>query len=181
MDFNEKTITSQEIFTGKIIKVRLDTVQLPDGGRSTREIVEHQGAVAILALDEDKNIWMVKQFRKPLEKVLLEIPAGTMEKGENPLACAARELEEETGLKAARWDKVLSYYSAPGFCNEYLHIYLARELSPGKVNLDPDEFVEPLKIPLQEAYRKIFTGDLIDGKSIIAIQYVIQKYGEGSL
>jgi len=173
MDLTEKTIGTKEIFTGRIIKVRVDTVRLPDGGESTREVVEHAGAVGVVAVDNDNNIIMVRQYRKPVEGVLLEIPAGTMEKGEDPLLCAQRELKEETGFTAEHWNKILSYYSAPGFTDEYLHLYLASDLTGGEIALDDDEFVETVRLPLSEAYRMIFEGHIADGKSIIGIQYAI--------
>ncbi|MEN6459836.1 MAG: NUDIX hydrolase [Syntrophomonas sp.] len=175
MDLTEKTIDSQEIFTGRIIKVRVDTVTIPDGKQSTREIVEHRGAVAIVAVYEDGNICMVRQYRKPVEKVLLEIPAGTMENNEDPLECAKRELAEETGLRAEHWEKILFYYSAPGFSDERLYLYLATGLTAGVTNLDSDEFIEVEKIPLKKAYDMIFDGTIIDGKSIIGIQYAFNK------
>ncbi|HOQ09100.1 MAG TPA: NUDIX hydrolase [Syntrophomonadaceae bacterium] len=174
MDLYEKTISSQQIFAGRIINVRVDTVELPDGSTSTREIVAHAGAVAILPVDKDGTVWLVRQYRKPVEKVLLEIPAGTMEPGEEPRDCAIRELEEETGLQAAVWEPIVSYYSAPGFCDEQLHLYLARDLSRGSSHTDRDEFVEVVKMSLAEAYEAIFKGEIIDGKSIIAIQYAYQ-------
>ena len=173
MDLSEKTIGTKEIFAGRIIKVRVDTVRLPDGGESTREVVEHAGAVGVVAVDNDNNIIMVRQYRKPVEGVLLEIPAGTMEKGEDPLLCAQRELKEETGFTAEHWNKILSYYSAPGFTDEYLHLYLASDLTGGEIALDDDEFVETVRLPLSEAYRMIFEGHIADGKSIIGIQYAI--------
>jgi len=175
MDLKEETISSSEIFTGKIIKLRVDDVLLPDSRVSTREIVEHAGAVAIIALDEEENIIMVRQYRKPVEQVLLEIPAGTLEADEDPLACAQRELREETGLTADHWQKILSYYSAPGFCNEKLHIYLARGLHEGQDDTDEDEFVETLRLPLRDAYQMIFTGEVEDGKSIIGLQFACQN------
>jgi ADP-ribose pyrophosphatase len=172
MNFEEKTKSSLNIFKGRIIKVRVDTVELPDGRESTREIVEHSGAVAIAAVDEKNNLIMVRQYRKPLERVLLEIPAGTMEKGEEPLLCAQRELEEETGFLAQKWDYVLSYYSAPGFCDEQLHLYIAQDMKAGTARPDGDEFLETVAVPIHEAYDMIFQGQIIDGKSIIGIQYV---------
>ncbi|MDD4802683.1 MAG: NUDIX hydrolase [Syntrophomonas sp.] len=175
MDFNEKTLQTQEIFSGRIIKVRVDTVSLPNGRQSTREVVEHAGAVAVVAVDDDHNIIMVRQYRKPVERVLLEIPAGTMEKDEEPLLCAQRELREETGFTAHFWEKILSYYSAPGFTDEYLHLYLARGLSKGATDPDQDEFVETVCLPLQEAGNMIYGGEIIDGKSIIGIQYAINR------
>lgn len=175
MDLTEKTIHSEEIFNGRIIKVKVDTVTIPDGKQSKREIVEHRGAVAIVAVYEDGNVCMVRQYRKPVEKVLLEIPAGTMEDHEDPLECAKRELAEETGLRAKDWEKILYYYTSPGFSNELLYIYLATGLTPGDTNLDSDEFIEVEKIPLKKAYDMIFAGTITDGKSIIGIQYAFNK------
>jgi ADP-ribose pyrophosphatase len=175
MDFEEKTVSSREIFQGKIVKLRVDTVVLPDSRQSTREVVEHAGAVAIVALDENRNIIMVRQYRKPVEEVLLEIPAGTLEANEDPLVCAQRELQEETGFTAEHWQKILAYYSAPGFCNERLHLYLASGLHPGEGHTDDDEFIEMVRIPLQDAYQLIFTGKIQDGKSIIGLQYACRQ------
>lgn len=172
MHLEEKTIASQSIFKGRIIEVKLDRVLLPDGNESTRELVLHAGAVAIIAIDAEDNIYLVRQYRKPLERILTEIPAGTLEAGEDPLHCAQRELEEEVGMRAEHWQKLLSYYSAPGFCNEVLHIFLATGLTAGKSNPDCDEFVEAVVMPLKRAYEAISQGQIVDGKSIIAIQTV---------
>lgn len=175
MNFGEKTISSTPIFEGRILKLKVDEVILPDGSKSKREIVEHRGAVAILAVDEQNNIWMVRQYRKPVEQVLLEIPAGTLEENEEPLECAKRELLEETGLAAGQWDYFISYFSAPGFCNEKLHLYIARDLKvQQELKADTDEFIEITRIPLPQAYQKVMAGEIMDGKSIIAIQYAYQ-------
>ena len=179
MNFEEKTITSEKIFSGRIVKLRVDTVELPNGKTSTREIVEHAGAVGILPVDNEEMVWLVRQYRKPTEQVLLEIPAGTMEPDEEILICAQRELEEETGFQAGSWEKILSYYSAPGFCDEKLHLFRARDLTTGEKNLDADEFLENISIPLEEAYRMIFTGQIVDGKSIIGIQYAFNHLVRG--
>lgn len=179
MEFREETLNSREIFQGRIIKVRVDTVKLPDGGSSTREIVEHAPAVAIVALDDEQNIKLVRQFRKPVEKMLLEIPAGIMEPGEEPLASARRELEEETGFRADRWEKILTYYSAPGFSDEALHVFLARDLSRGTASPDEDEFLQVVELPLEKAYSHIFDGQIVDGKSIIGIQYAYWRMVRG--
>jgi ADP-ribose pyrophosphatase len=173
MDLIENTIETKEIFTGRIIKVRVDTVSLPGGGQSTREVVEHAGAVGVVAMDNDNNIILVRQYRKPVERVLLEIPAGTMEKDEDPLVCAQRELKEETGFTAEHWEKILCYFSAPGFTDEHLHLYLASGLTSGEIELDEDEFVETVRLPLPEAYQMIFEGHIADGKSIIGIQHAM--------
>ena len=175
MDLTEKTVETREIFSGRIIKVRVDTVCLPNGRQSTREVVEHAGAVAIVAIDHKNNIIMVNQYRKPVEKVLMEIPAGTMEMDEDPLLCAQRELKEETGLSAEHWEKVLAYYSTPGFTDEYIHIYLATGLTEGELDLDEDEFLETVRLPLEETGRMIIAGEIRDGKSIIGIQCAIGR------
>ena len=175
MDFEEKTIDSKEIYNGRVIKLRVDKVSLPDSRQSTREIIEHPGAVAIIALDEQENVIMVRQYRKSAEQVMLEIPAGTREADEDPLLCAQRELQEETGFTADHWQKILSYYSAPGFCTEYLHIYSASGLHQGEGHTDDDEFVEMVRIPLREAYQMIFSGEIKDGKSIIGLQYACRR------
>ncbi len=177
MDLEEKTLASRDIFQGRIIKVRVDQVLLPDGSESSREIVEHSGAVGIVAIDKENNLWMVRQYRKALERVLLEIPAGTLEENEEPLECARRELEEETGLQAAEWQEILSYHSAPGFCDEKLFLFMAQGLSLGESSLDRDEFLEVKKVPLKAAYEMIFSGEIIDGKSIIGIQYACRLLG----
>jgi ADP-ribose pyrophosphatase len=177
MDWEEKTISSTPIFSGRIVRLRVDQVSLPDGRQSQREIVEHPGAVAILPLDVDNMIWMVSQYRKAVEQVLLEIPAGTLEENEDPLDCAKRELAEETGLKAGEWQEIIQYYCAPGFCDEKTIIYLARNLEPeSSLSPDGDEFLELVKIPLKEAYQRVMDGQIVDGKSIIAIQYAAHKY-----
>lgn len=181
MQLEEKTISTRHIFEGKIIDVWVDQVQLPDGREGSREIVKHEGAVGILAMDEENNVWMVRQYRKPVERVLLEIPAGTLYHQEDPLECARRELREETGFSAKKWDKILSYFSAPGFCNEALHLFIATDLVAGETSLDGDEFLEAVKVPLPQAYELIFQGQIVDGKSIIAIQHAILKQMRGSI
>jgi len=181
MDLTETTIASEEIFQGRIIKVRVDTVTLPDGGQSTREVVEHTGAVGVVAIDKDEHIILVRQFRKPVNRVMLEIPAGTLFTGEDPLQCAQRELREETGYSAQTWTKILSYFSTPGFCNEQLHLFLACDLSTGETETDPDEFVETSRLPLNEAHEMIFDGGIADGKSIIGIQFAKAQYLAGKL
>lgn len=172
MKLEEKTIKSEAIFKGRIVDLRVDTVLLPDGKESTREIVKHAEAVAVIAVDEEKNIYLVKQYRKPVEKVLLEIPAGIMDKDEEPLEAAKRELEEEAGLRAEDWKKITSFYTAPGFTDEKIHLFLATKLVKGLINLDEDEFVEVEVLPLDRAYHMVLEGSISDAKSIIGIQWV---------
>lgn len=174
-DFEEKTIHRKEIFHGNIIDVCVDEVQLPDGSHSQRELVFHPGGVAIIAItDEDKMVF-VKQFRKPLESVILEIPAGKIDPGENihPLITGQRELEEEVQLQAKDWELVAQMYLSPGFANEQLYIYHAKHLS--KVEnpkaMDEDEVLEVYELTLEEAKQAILNREICDAKTIFAIQY----------
>jgi ADP-ribose pyrophosphatase len=169
MDFTEKTIHSEKIFSGRVINLRVDTVQTPNGGNSTREIVEHPGGVGIIPINEKNEVLMVRQFRKPVEEVCLEIPAGKLNYGEDPLECGIRELEEETGYKAKNVQSLGNFYTTPGFSNEVLHIYMATGLYKGELNLDEDEFVEVEAIPLNKLHDMVMSGEIRDAKSIIAI------------
>lgn len=164
----ESTISSESIFEGKIISVQVDTVMLPDGKLATREVVRHPGAVAVLALHQDKML-VVDQFRQPLGRCEVEIPAGKLEPGEDPLEAAKRELEEETGYICGSIRKLHSFYTSPGFADEIIHMYLAENLSEGNLNPDEDEFLEMSEITLEEAYRLIDEGRISDAKTIMAV------------
>jgi ADP-ribose pyrophosphatase len=142
---------------------------LEKGNLTTREIVEHRGAVAIVALDEDDNVLLVRQFRKPVESELLEIPAGTLEPGEEPESCALRELEEETGYNAGRLERILGFYSSPGFCSEYIHIYFATDLMRSKAKASADESIEVVKVPFSKALEMVLSGEICDAKTIIGL------------
>ncbi|MCS1350831.1 NUDIX hydrolase [Mechercharimyces sp. CAU 1602] len=167
----EKTINSQVLFEGRIIKVQIDEVSLPNGNTSTRELVKHPGAVSILAITEEEKIVLVRQYRKPLEKAILEIPAGKIDPGENPQHCAKRELEEETGYLAQEMDEVLSFYTSPGFSDEIVYIYEAKKLTQGEAKPDADEFVETVELTLTEALEKISSHEIHDAKTVTAIYY----------
>lgn len=169
MDFTEKTTETKEIFKGRIIDVTVDTVTLPNGKTSTRELVAHPGGVGIAAVDKNGKIFLVKQFRKPFEKVLTEIPAGKLEYGENPLEAAKRELEEEIGYRPGKIVHMGSYYSSPGFCKEIINLYLATDLEFVGTHPDEDEFLEIITMDLDEAYRMIMSDIEADGKTAIAI------------
>lgn len=175
----EKTLSTEPIFEGKIIKVQVDEVELPDGKRSKREIVKHPGAVAILPITKDGKIVMVEQYRKPLERTLVEIPAGKLEPGEDPEQTAHRELEEETGYVCEKLTYIISFYTSPGFANEIVHLYLAEGLSK-KENAkvaDEDEFVELMEMTLEEAEQYIKENKIADAKTVYAIQYLKLKKG----
>ncbi len=169
MDLCEKTIHEETIFEGKIITLRKDRVLLPNGEEADREIVEHPGGVAVVALDEKENVYMVRQYRHPFKTVLLELPAGKLNYGEDPFTCGVRELEEETGLTAKTYDYLGSFMVSPGFCGEKIHIYLARNLSRGTMHLDPDEFLEVEKRPLKELLDMIMNNEMEDAKTVLGI------------
>ncbi len=174
----EPTISSQRIYDGRVVKLRVDTVQLPGGRTARREIVEHPGAVALVALDPDGKVLLVRQYRKPVERALLEIPAGTLNPGEDPAACAARELAEETGYRPGKLVPLVGFYSAPGFCEEYLHVYLATDLSPAVAEADADESIELVRLPLAECLRLARAGEIRDAKSLIGLLAAQAGWGE---
>ncbi|MEE8469801.1 MAG: NUDIX hydrolase [Dehalococcoidia bacterium] len=155
--------------------LRVDTVQLHSGRKTRREIIEHGVVVAVVAIDSEDNVLLVRQYRKPVEKMLLEIPAGGVEPGEDPLHSACRELEEETGFSAERWERLGGFYTSPGFCTEYIHLYVATELRPGKRPADDDENIEVEHIPLNKVFELIAAGEICDAKSIAGLLTVLQK------
>jgi len=169
----EKTLSSTYIYQGKIINLRQDKVKLPDGRDTIREIVEHPGAVVILAVTEKKEIVMIKQFRKPADEVLWELPAGTLEEGEDLVNCARRELEEETSYYPRKIKKLITFFSTPGFCNEKLTLFLAEELKKKNKNEDADEFIEVELIKPNEALRLVKENIVKDAKTIIGILYLL--------
>ncbi|HHU20297.1 MAG TPA: NUDIX hydrolase [Bacilli bacterium] len=180
--FEEKTIKTEQIFTGRMIDLSVDTVVLPDGTESTREIVNHPGAVAIIAITDEGKIVVVEQYRKPLEKSLLEIPAGKLEPGENPVETAKRELEEETGYRANRITYLTSSYTSPGFANEILYFYLADQLTAVENGLqaDDDEFVEVFEYTLEELAGFEKSQRIHDLKTSYAIQYLKLRNDKGT-
>ncbi|MFC1963166.1 NUDIX hydrolase [Chloroflexota bacterium] len=174
----ERTLDTECIYQGKVLSLRVDTVELPLGRKTKREIVEHGSCVAIVAVDSEENVLLVRQFRKPVESDLLEIPAGGIEMGETPLSCALRELDEETGILAERWEKLGSFYTSPGFCTEYMYLYLATELAPGKLGPDSDEAIEVVRIPLARAPELITSGEICDAKSISGLLLALRRWGK---
>ncbi|MDY7430843.1 ADP-ribose pyrophosphatase [Bacillus sp. V26] len=173
----EKTIAKEQIFSGKVIDLYVEDVELPNGKTSKREIVKHPGAVAVLAVTDEGKIIMVKQFRKPLERTIVEIPAGKLEKGEEPEYTALRELEEETGYTAKKLTKITAFYTSPGFADEIVHVFLAEELSvlEEKRELDEDEFVEVMEVTLEDALKLVVSREVYDAKTAYAIQYLQLK------
>ncbi|WP_085991971.1 NUDIX hydrolase [Oceanobacillus senegalensis] len=172
--FEEKTIKSERIYNGKIVQLQVDEVKLPDGKTSKREIIKHPGAVAVIALTPERKIVFVEQYRKPLEKSIIEIPAGKLDPGENPLAAALRELEEETGYTANSLSFVTSFYSSPGFADELLHIYITDDLRKveNPKSGDEDEFVEIIELTLDEAKQYVEEERIHDAKTAYAVLYL---------
>lgn len=172
MHLEEKTTSSERIFEGKVLCLRKDTVLLENGGIAFREVVEHHGGVCIAALTPEKEIYFVKQFRYPLSQAILEIPAGKLEKGENPLECGIRELKEEIGAEASEIINLGEMYPSPGYSAEHIYCYLARGLSFSGQKLDEDEFLDVVKIPLEKAVEMILNGEIPDAKTQVAVMKV---------
>jgi len=167
----ERTISSTRPWTGSRIRVRVDSIQREDGHLTTREIVEHPGAVAILAWDGER-LAMVRQWRHATGQDLLEIPAGTLEPAEPPAETARRELAEEVALQAAHWVEGPRFYTAPGFCDELMHLFLATELSESRGESDEDEMLEPSWMTLPDALDAIDGGGIMDAKTIAGIGWL---------
>lgn len=169
MELLEKTVESQTVFQGRIVTVKLDKAQLPNGRLTSREVVEHPGGVAVLPLDADGCVTLVRQFRYPFQRVLLELPAGKLEKGEDHRACGLRELEEETGMTAGEFTYLGGLYLSPGYSSEVLHLYLARELRQGTSHPDEGEFLNVEKMPFQELLDRVMAGEIHDAETVAAV------------
>ncbi|MCQ2010040.1 NUDIX hydrolase [Sporolactobacillus sp. STSJ-5] len=163
---------SKEIFKGRIVHLFVDQVELPNGETSTREVVKHPGAVAVIAVNKEGKLLLVRQYRYPLNGIIYEIPAGKLEPDENPDDSALRELEEETGYRCKKMEKIASFYSSPGFSDELLHVYFTDSLIEGKQHLDQDEFLEVCAVSLEEAVQMVKDHRIYDAKSVYAVQYM---------
>ncbi len=169
MDFTEKTVAEHTVYTGRILTVRNDEALLPDGKPCRRELVVHPGAVAVAALNEKQELALIRQFRYPFAAELLEIPAGKLEPGEDPLEAGKRELREEAGVIAGRYYPLGAFYPTPGYCDEVIHLFLAYDLQKTEAAPDEDEFVEALWLPLGEVAELIMRDTLRDGKTQAAV------------
>ncbi|WP_294355263.1 NUDIX hydrolase [uncultured Clostridium sp.] len=172
MDFTEKIIDRKDVFQGDFLRVEHLKVELPDGNIGDRDVVRHPGAVALLAFVDDETIVLVEQFRVAVNKTMLEIPAGKLENGEEPLEAAKRELEEETGFKAGRLEHLGYILTGAGFTDEKIHIYKASELYKGVKGGDDDEFIEVKTYKLDEIKTLIKEGQIVDAKTISAFMYL---------
>lgn len=164
-----KLIESEHIFKGAVFTVERDRLREESGFEIVREIIRHTGGAGCLPLFDDGRVALVKQYRHPARQELLEIPAGKIEAGESPVECAAREVEQEIGFRAGRIELLADFYSTPGFCEERLYVYLATELTPAEQNLDHDEFVEVVYLPLADAVAMAERNEIEDSKTIIAL------------
>ena len=181
MDFTEKRIDRKTVFEGRIINVYNDTVVLPDGKTTHRELVEHHGGVCIAALTENGGLLFVRQFRYPYNRVLLELPAGKIEKGENPLSAGIRELEEECGVTAKSVVPMGEVYPTVAYCTEIIHLFLARGLKKTKQHLDEGEFLSVEEIPLKEAVRLVMDGKIADSKTVALVLKTEKLLSEGRI
>lgn len=170
MTLFEKELERKYFFKGKIINLRVDTVELENGIQSKREIVEFPGAVAVLAVSKKGDVYLVQQFRKPMERVLTEIPAGKLERNETPLECAFRELKEETGIVPEQMVELGLIYPSPGFCDEKIYLFLSLGISLGKADPDEDEFLNLITVTFSEFEKMCESGEINDSKTICALQ-----------
>jgi len=168
-DFYEQLLNSTRLFEGKVINLRRDEVELPNGKIGTREVVEHPGAVAVVPLTKEGNVILVRQFRHPVQQIMLEVPAGKLDAGEEPEACARRELAEETGFAANNLRKLISMYTTPGFSNEIIHLYLAEGLVKSDKRPDDDEFIHTQTYTPAQIHAMIASGEICDAKSLVAL------------
>ncbi|MDU2065565.1 MAG: NUDIX hydrolase [Sporomusaceae bacterium] len=169
MELKETMLLSEQVFSGSIITVCQDQIELPNGRKTKRDVVLHPGAAAIVPVTKAGKLVLVRQYRYPVQTVLLEIPAGKLDQGESPEVCARRELEEETGFQAGTLTKLTAIYTAPGFSNEIIHIYLAQELTKTKQQLDSDEFLNVEEYSREQVQAMIRSGEICDAKSITGI------------
>jgi ADP-ribose pyrophosphatase len=175
-----ETLERKAIFEGKVVRLYLDKVRLPNGGEAEREVVLHWGAVGMVALDDEDHVFLVKQFRHATQEDLVEIPAGKLAEGEQALDCGKRELMEEIGYAASEWIKLAAFYTSPGFSDETLHLFLARDLRQGVAAPEEDEFLEIIRMPLAEAMSEVARGKIRDSKTVaglaLATLYLQGKY-----
>lgn len=172
----ETYIDGKVVFDGKLIRVEHWNVMLPNGKTALREVVCHRGAAAIVAVTEDGKLIFVRQYRAPISRMTLEIPAGKLDTiDEDPFVCAQRELSEETGYVADNWEKLTVLDTTPGFCNEKIHIYMASGLHTGETHPDDDEFVDTVMLPVAEAVQRVMNGEICDGKTIVGIMMASKK------
>ena len=177
----EKKISGEGVYDGIFLKMKRDTVSLPDGQHAVREYLEHPGAVAILAVLDDGRILLERQYRYPIAQAVIEIPAGKLNAGEDPLLCAQRELQEETGYTAKHWSKIRRIHPVISYSTEFIDIYLAEGLSPGPSRLDEEEFLDVFAAPLEELLHWVEMGKITDVKTIISTYWLERRRSRSSV
>ena len=165
----ETVVASRRVYDGRVINVRVDTVRMPNGLEVAREIVEHRGAVALVAIDDAGRVLLVRQYRHAAGRVLTELPAGTLDPGEAIEVCAGRELIEETGYTAGHFERIGGIFPSPGFCSEYIHLFLATGLTRGDARPEADEHIEVEAVPWDQAMQRVRSGEIQDAKSVSAL------------
>ncbi|MGN0467575.1 MAG: NUDIX domain-containing protein [Acutalibacteraceae bacterium] len=181
MNLEEKTLGEKEYFNGKIIRVHVDDVKLPDGSLSKREVVEHSGGVCVAALSQSGTLRFVRQYRYPFHRVLLELPAGKLEKGEDPLEAGKRELEEECGVTAEKIISMGQIYPTVAYCSEIIHLFLATGLKQTKQHLDEGEFLANEEIEIHQAAQMVMDGEIKDSKTVVLILKTLKMLEEGKI
>ena len=177
-ELKEETLKSSVAYRGKILTVKEKEVRLPDGRLGRREVVEHPGAVALVAVGKNREIYLVEQYRSPMEKVLLELPAGKLDPGETPEDAALRELQEETGMRAGRLLPLAAFYSSPGYSSEKIHLFLALDLTETGEAPDPGEFLRVKTLPARQVLDLVTRGEVEDGKTILGVALALNLYNE---
>jgi ADP-ribose pyrophosphatase len=170
----EETLSSEVIYEGRILKLRIDTVRTIDGRETTREVVEHDPCITVVAIDADDNILLVRQYRRAVDKALLEIPAGGIDRGEDIEAAVVREMREETGFRPGKVERLGGFYSTPGFCDEYLYLYLAEDLIKDPLSAEDTPGIEVVRVPVSKVRDLIASGEIEDAKSIAGLLYYLE-------
>lgn len=177
----ERILSSQYVFKGRLVALRVDAIELPSGKHSTREVVEHGDSVAIVAVDGQGQVLLVRQFREAVGKTLLEVPAGGLKPNENPVECVRRELQEEAGFRPGKVERLGGFYASPGFCTEFLHLFLATELEPGRLYDEDTESIEVVRVPLSQVRQLIAGGSIVDAKSIAGLLMALPRFSASGL
>jgi len=170
----EKLLLRKYVFNGRLLKLRVDTVLTADGHRGTREIVEHGNCIGVVAVDGDNNVLLVNQYRLPPDKILLEIPAGGIDKGEDTETAVIREMQEETGFKPGKVVRLGGFYLSPGFSTEYMYLYLATDLTPSPLHAEDTAGIELVRVPVAQIPECIFSGKIQDSKSVAGLLYWLE-------
>jgi ADP-ribose pyrophosphatase len=181
MNLIEKTLKENDIFTGRILRFHVDEVELVNGRTSTRECIDHPGGVCVAVLTDENEVFFVRQFRYPYKEVVLEAPAGKLEKGEDPFEAMKREQREETGTTGKDYLDLGKLYPSPGYCNEIIHLYACRVESFGKTDFDDDEFLEVQRIPIEQAVQMVMNNEIFDAKTQVLILKTAQLLKDGKI